>query len=102
MVDEVFTLTELLRESDDEVWTALRSALRGRGVDARGSLLAFSVEQGDDSEFAVLVTDRDEIATLSWQPSTGSIFEWTLITDSWRDSPYRDDVARALQLRSSK
>jgi hypothetical protein len=99
--NEVVALTALLRESGDDFWGTLRLVLDSRGVDARGAWLAFSVELGDDAEFAVIVTGPGEIVELSWQPSTGAIFEWTAITDWWRASPYSDGVEEALQLRAA-
>jgi hypothetical protein len=99
VAQDVAVLTGLLRESDDEMWARLRAALGSRGIDALGSVLAFYVEQGDDSDFGVLVT-ADDIVTFAWQPSTAFIFEWTPITGWWRDSPYRAQIERAVRLRS--
>ena len=101
VLDDVVGLTRLLREGDGEVWRVLRAALRSRGIRVEGTWLAFSAEQGDHSEFAVIVTESDDVVRLSWQPSTEPIFEWTTITAWWRDSPYRNDVATAFELKSN-
>lgn len=98
---DVSVLTELLRRDDRPAWSFLRSALDRRGVDVGSALLAFSAEQGDDSEFGVLVTGHAEVIEFSWQPSTGSIFEWLPITDRWRSSPYADVVAEAFKMKPS-
>jgi hypothetical protein len=91
-------LTNLLREGTDAAWTALRDVLDGQGLDPARCVVAFSAEQGDDAEFAVLVTNRGEVVTCAWAPSTASALEWTTITAWWRDSPYRADVEQAMLL----
>jgi hypothetical protein len=100
VAENVAVLTRLLRESDDEMWAGLRAALARRGIDVLGSMLAFSVEQGDDSEFGVLVT-ADDVVTFSWRPSTAFFVDWTPITGWWRDSPYRAEIEQAVRLRSN-
>lgn len=62
--------------------------------------LAFSVEQRDDSEYAVLVDSIRAVVELSWQPSTATISERVNITGRWRVSPYRADVQEALDLQT--
>ena len=96
----VAALTNLLREGTDAAWTALREVLEGQGLDPARCVVAFSAEQGDDAEFAVLVTDRGDVVTCAWAPSTASVLEWTTVTAWWRDSPYRADVEQAMLLHS--
>jgi hypothetical protein len=97
---EVELLTSLLRSSEDPMWSALRAALRAAEVDVDRSYLASSVQQGDDSEFAVLVDRNGAVFLLSWQPSTAVIFERVDVTGWWTDSPYRAAVQEALDLRA--
>lgn len=99
MAEDVRIPTEPLRNSDDPAWVTLRRILVERGVQPHLSSLAFSVAQGDDSEFAVVVTQAEDVLTVSWLPSTGEVLECTSIAERWRDSPYGEDVRQAIELR---
>jgi hypothetical protein len=99
--DQVGQLTLLLRTSDEPFWRSLRDALGARGVDATRSQLAASWEEGDDSEFGVVVTDTGTVVEFVWQPSSSSFVEWVPITDWWQASPYRSEVEEALRRLSA-
>ena len=89
----------LMRTSDSQCWESLRNLLRSESFAVELTHVAFSAEQADDSEFAVVVDDGREVISLAWQPSSGAILEWTRITDLWRDTPYRTGIAAAFELR---
>lgn len=97
--DEAAQLTQLLRSGQDRAWVALRTVFERHGVDPDDSVLAFAVEQGDDAEFAVVVTADGQVVTCAWVPSTASTLEWVPITSWWRDSSYREAVESAWRLR---
>ncbi len=73
-------LTALLRNDPSEFWSHLRTLLQVRGVDPANAALAESVEQGEDSEFAVVVTSGQEVFEVDWSPTDG-LFEWNRTTD---------------------
>ena len=81
-----------------EFWDHLRALLQAQGIDPASAALAESVEQGDDSEFAVVVTREGEVFQFSWAPSAEGVMEWVRTTDSWRDTPYRSGIEDALAL----
>jgi uncharacterized protein YbaA (DUF1428 family) len=88
-MEYVAHLTELLRNDPSAFWSDARAILQKHGVDPVRAALAESVEQGDDSEFAVVVTSDGEVFEFSWRPTTQDVREWIRTTAWWRDSPYR-------------
>ena len=97
VTDRVGQLTLLLRTSDEPLWRSLRDALGAQGVDATRSQLAASSEEGDDSEFGVVVSETGAVVQFLWQPSSSSFVEWVPMTDWWQASPYRSKVEEALR-----
>jgi len=95
----VAQLTGLLRNDPAEFWSRLRALLHEQGIDPVHAALAESVQQGDDSEFAVVVTSDREVFEVGWSPTEGLI-EWVRTTDWWRDSPYQSGIEEALALLS--
>lgn len=89
------SLTQLLRADDDQMWRWLRGALLGRGVDPAAAALAESCEQGDDSEFGVVVAADGEVFQFAFVAGGEGFTEWVRITDYWRETPYRESVADA-------
>ena len=94
----VAQLTALLRNDPAEFWHHRRTLLQEQGIDPSRAALAEAVEQGDDSEFAVVVTNDGEVFEFSWTPSTEGVMEWVRTTDWWRDTPYRPGIEDALAL----
>lgn len=97
MTDRVGQLTLLLRTSDEPLWRSLRDALSAQGVDATRSQLAAGSEEGDDSEFGVVVTETGAVVQFLWQPSLSSFVELVSMTDWWQASPYCSKVEEALR-----
>jgi hypothetical protein len=96
--DDAADLTDLMRCNSEPLWSGLRVALEARGISVGRAAFAESVEQGDDSEFGVLVTDDDEVVQFGFVPSAGTFSEWEAITSRWMDTPYRTSIETAMEL----
>lgn len=90
-------LTGLLRNDPSEFWSRFRALLQGRGIDPADAALAESVQEGDDLEFAVVVTGDHAVFEVEWSPTEG-VIEWDRTTDRWRDSPHRSGIEEAFAL----
>jgi len=97
VTDRVGHLTLLLRTSDEPLWRSLRDALGAQGVDATRSQLAASSEEGDDSEFGIVVMETGAVVQFLWEPSSSSFVDWVPMTDWWQASPYSSKVGEALR-----
>ncbi len=103
---DVVVLTQLLRTGDDPFWSRLRSVVLARGFDPETVVLVESCEQGDMSEFGILVYRDKRVyqyalcsATGSWLD--GNLVEWTDITDRWHSTPYKESIEEGLRLAQS-
>jgi hypothetical protein len=78
---EVNELTSLLR--NDKEWKGLREALQEKGFDADRIVLAGFMEDSDENEFGVVITD--ELKVFEYKRNTseesGQIVEWRLVKD---------------------
>ena len=95
-VEIVRVLTRLLRTDEDSwLWRRLRELLEARHVALSDAALAFSVEQGNDSEFGIIVTRQADVFEYSIVKDDEA--EWLHMPD-WTESPYGQDVRRSLDL----
>lgn len=94
----VMDLTALLRNDPSEFWSHLRALLDERGIDPARAALAESLEQGDDSEFAVVITADGDVYELSWSPTGQGVTNWVCTNERWRDTPYREGIEQAISL----
>ena len=96
MTDETVELTRLLRYDSNPFWKRLRVLLNDKGFDVESCFLAESCEQGDNSEFGVVVTRDKEVFEYGFiyqkDPSDGNFGEWNDITQTYSSSPYADSV----------
>jgi hypothetical protein len=100
--------TELLRSSEDPLWSRLRQLLTEHGVDISTDILADLFPDDVDQEFGVVVTKERKVATfvfhygrqgdLKAQAATGTIHYWNNISAWWQASPYRAQVEDAIGL----
>ncbi len=95
VVADVRGLTRLLRTGDGWLWLRLRAIAQDRGLSLQDGALAFSVEQGDDSEFGVIVARHGDV--YEYSIVKGGEEEWGCLPD-WAGSPYGDEVAVAFEL----
>ncbi len=105
---EVVTqLTSLMRSSKESFWTCLRRLLVKKGINLSTTLLVFSVEQGENSEFGVVITEDRRVfsfalatalATIETWNDVVDFIEWDDITLSWKTSPYRGDIEAGFEL----
>ena len=98
---EIFA--KLLRSDPGDCWVKMRSVLAQRGIDPSSAALAFSVEQGDMSEFAVIVAQDRRVYQYSLYSDTDSwldaqLIEWIDLTANWTESPYTGSIRTALSL----
>jgi hypothetical protein len=99
--------TNLLRNDPGPLWSRLRELLVERGLDPKVVALAQLFPDDTDMEFGIVVTPGREVFTfdlrygdgdLIRQAASSYISEWRILTDWWRDSPYREDVIAAIEL----
>jgi hypothetical protein len=100
---EIVDLTALLRNSTDPMWTRLRQLLLEHGVAVETAILATSFPDDTSFEFGVVVTiDRRVyqfgLDYLHKPVEQGSLTEWVDLTERYTSSPYREEVAVALDL----
>ncbi len=95
VAEDIRELTRLLRTGDDWLWRRLRQWVIGEGLALEDVALAFSVEQGDDSEFGIIVTRHDEVYEYSIIRDDDA--HWRHLAD-WVGSPYQGDVKVAFDL----
>jgi hypothetical protein len=94
--EEVRLLTQLVRTDEDFwLWRRLRELLEAQHVALSDAALAFSVEQGNDSEFGIIVTRQGDVYEYSIVKDAEA--EWRHMPD-WTESPYAEDVRLALDL----
>ena len=101
----VLRCTELLRDSPDPMWRRSRELLEERGVSPATSFLATSFPDDTDFEFGVIVTSDRRVYQFGLdylhKPVEQGVFtEWVDLTERHAGSPYREDVAAALDLVS--
>jgi hypothetical protein len=101
----VLRCTELLRNSPDPMWRRTRELLEERGVAPATSILATSFPDDTSFEFGVVVTSDRRVFQFGFDylhtPVERGVFtEWVDLTDRHAASPYRDDVATALDVLS--
>lgn len=97
-MEVVASLTALLRESEEPFWSSLRQALRNQDVQPDHAALAERCEQGNGSEFGVVVTADGEVFQFSILSEAHDFAEWIRMTDWWPSSPYRNSIEAALTL----
>jgi hypothetical protein len=94
--EEVRQLTRLLRTDEDFLlWRRLRELLEAQHVALNDAALAFSVEQGNDSEFGIIVTRQGDV--YEYEIVKDAEADWRHMPD-WTESPYGHDVRLALDL----
>jgi len=99
-------LTSLLRTSEDAFWNRLRDLLRTRGVDPNESTLVECFPDDNSFEFGILIAPDGRVIQFGFdylhRPiDEGQLSEWEDLTDRWPDSPYRESVGAAIELRRS-
>lgn len=100
--------TELLRTSEDPLYVRLRELLAEQSVNIFSGVLADLFPDDVDQEFGVMVTADRQVATfvfhygrkgdLKTRMATGTLRDWSNITEWWEASPYRRQVAEAFAL----
>lgn len=100
--------TALLRQSDEQPYRRLRELLVEHGADPQGDVLADLFEDDVDQEFGVLVTATRRVLTfvmhygrrgdLKTQVADATLHDWRDITDGWGSSPYRHNIADAMDM----
>jgi hypothetical protein len=96
MMDEIAAQTRLFRESPDPMWAKLRELVRDRSADPQSTVLAFSVEDGDEHEFGVVVTAERRVFEYAFAVDGARFDEWTEITGRHWGTPYGQAVETAL------
>lgn len=103
-MSEVIELTKLLRENKDyPFWEILRALLNDKGIDVAKAYLAFSSEEGNNSEFGIIVTSTKNIfqyAILLTEDGNDlkELAEWNDITNSYESSPYIEDINKVFAM----
>jgi hypothetical protein len=109
MSDVAEQSTRLMRNDPDRLWSRLRDLLRERGLDPNVVVLAQFFPDDTNLEFGIIVTPGHGVYTfdlrygsgdLKQQAETAYFSDWRDLTTWWRDSPYRKDVAAAMDLLS--
>ena len=96
-------LTALLRNSTDPMWVRMRQLLLEHGVSVNTAILATSFPDDTSFEFGVVVTNERRVFQfgldyLHKSVEKGSFTEWVDLTERYASSPYREEVAMALDL----
>jgi hypothetical protein len=100
---EIVDLTALLRNSTHPMWARLRQLLLEHGVAVETAILATSFPDDTSFEFGVVVTNDRRVYQfgldhLHKPVEQGSFTEWVDLTERYTSSPYREEVAVALDL----
>ena len=100
---EIVSLTALLRSGVDPFWVRLRELLSERGVAVDTVILASSFPDDRDFEFGIVVTNDRRVYQFGFDYSDksveqGDFTQWLDLTERHASSPYREEVAAALDL----
>ena len=100
-VADVTDLTRRLRADGDAAWVQLRTLLLAQGVSLKSVFLADFCEVADDAWMGILV-GHDQVVEFSYELGADTFSDWILLTEWWRDTPYRDSIALAQSLLSGE
>ena len=100
---EIEENTRLLQGSDEALWVRVRDLIREKGLDPHQVTLAYSYPEDLHFELGVIVTPEGRVFQFGFdylhQSIADGVFtEWEDLTDRYKNSPYRNQVAAALRL----
>ena len=107
MDETILAHTKLLREDDEyPFWNILRNLLTERGIDYSKAYLAFSADEGENSEFGIIVTaDRNVFQYYIQLSDDGKdlneVMEWEDISNHFESTPYVNDIEAAFKIIES-
>ncbi|GGW45567.1 hypothetical protein CP966_19865 [Streptomyces galilaeus] len=105
----VVQYTDLLRTSDYDLWSRLRTLLEGRGLDPDRTVVVDLLQEGPDHEDGRVISEDGRVYrfTLFYAQAAehgarnAYLDGWTDITDSWRIGSLANRTADAFAWMSS-
>ncbi len=102
-LEQIAELTNLLRGSEELLWTRLRTLLREKGLDPARTILVECFPDDPQFEFGIVVTEAGKVFQFGFdylhrQVKDGWFSEWEDLTARFRGTPHQESITVGLDM----